>query len=99
MDNLDTTMVIESVESVNINFHEKVAERMRRAGGEAHVLMERFDIIFIRQINSQSLEDAYTPDMSILNGYIQSVQMERAQNSNSETHVKKYNWTSGTNIS
>ena len=53
-------MVIESVESVNINFHEKVAERMRRAGGEAHVLMERFDIIFIRQINSQSLKDAYT---------------------------------------
>ena len=53
-------MVIESVESVNINFHEKVAERMRRSGGEAHVLMERFDLIFFRQINSQSLEDAYT---------------------------------------
>ena len=57
-------MVIESVESVNINFHEKVAERVRRSGGEAHVLMERFDSsFFTRQINSQSLEDAYTLGM------------------------------------
>ena len=32
--------------------------------------------------------------LDILNGYGQSVQMERAWNSDSETHVKKYNWTS-----
>ena len=31
----------------------------------------------------------------ILNGYVKSVQMEGAQNSDSEAHVKKYDRTSG----
>ena len=35
----------------------------------------------------------------ILNGYVLSVLIERVRNSDSETHVKKYNWTSGTNLS
>ena len=37
--------------------------------------------------------------LNILNGYVLSVQMERAQNSDSETHVKKQNWTSRTDLS
>ena len=36
---------------------------------------------------------------NILNGYVQSVQMEWARNSDSETPVKKYNRTSGTDLS
>ena len=35
----------------------------------------------------------------ILNGYVQSVQMERAKNSDSKTPVKKYYRTSGTDLS
>ena len=34
----------------------------------------------------------------ILNGYVKSVQMEGAQNSDSEAHVKKYDRTSGKKI-
>ena len=36
---------------------------------------------------------------SILNGYVKSVQMEQARNPDSETLVKKYNRTSGTDLS
>ena len=36
--------------------------------------------------------------LNILNGYVLSVKMERAQNSDSETHVKKQNRTSGTDL-
>ena len=37
--------------------------------------------------------------LNILNGYVQSVLMERARNFDSETHMKKYNRTSGTDLS
>ena len=36
---------------------------------------------------------------NILNGYLQSVEMEWAQNSDSETPVKRHNRTSGTDLS
>ena len=36
---------------------------------------------------------------NILNGYVQSAKMKRAQNSDSQTHVKKVNRTPGTNLS
>ena len=36
---------------------------------------------------------------NILNGYVQSVEMEWAQKSVSETPVKKHNRTSGTDLS
>ena len=35
----------------------------------------------------------------VLNGYVHSVQMERAKNSDSKTPVKKYDRTSGTDLS
>ena len=35
----------------------------------------------------------------VLNGYVHSVQMERAINSDSKTPVKKYDRTSGTDLS
>ena len=37
--------------------------------------------------------------LKILNRHLKCAQMERAQNSDSETHVKKYNRTSGTDLS
>ena len=37
--------------------------------------------------------------LNILNEYVKSVQIEQARNSDSETHVKKYNRTSGTDLS
>ena len=36
---------------------------------------------------------------NILNGYVESVQMEQARNSDSPTPKKKYNRTSGTDLS
>ena len=37
--------------------------------------------------------------LNILNGYVLRALLERAQNSDSETHVKKQNWSSGTDLS
>ena len=37
--------------------------------------------------------------LNILNGYVLRALLERAQNSDSEAHVKKYNRTTGTDLS